>query len=126
MKVNYDTLNNLYGQIGRLRKKAINKVAHLLKELGGEVCIDSKLSVELQEYYLNPEICCYGVNDDYSACSASIYSLTCDKKEKVKINFWESSDTFGIKCCPYDDILYIIEILLYIKENTNKINNINN
>lgn len=118
MKVNYETLDKLYNQIGNLRKKAINKIIWLLKEIGGEVVITNQLAIELQEYFLTPEICCQGIDDNGVATTASIYKIYYDKKDKkVYINFWVNNKSFEIKNCPYDDILFLIEVLLYIKEN---------
>ena len=113
MKVNFVTLDKLNSQLSKLRIKAINKIAYLLKQMGGEVYIKNDV---LEEYNIMPYISCQGNYDNSSAFSL-IYKIRLDEDKVVKITFWDYEEEFRITDSNYDEILLVLEILLTIKEN---------
>lgn len=115
MKADYQTLDKLNSQLSKLRIKAINKIAYLLKQMGGEVYIKNDM---LEEYNIMPYISCQGnCNYDNSSAFSLIYKISLNEDKVVKITFWDYEEDFRITDSNYDEILLVLEILLTIKEN---------
>ena len=113
MKADFQTLDKLNSQLSKLRIKATNKIAYLLKQMGGEVYINND---KLQEYNIYPYISCQGEDENSSAFSL-IYKISLDEENVIRVTFCDYTNEFRLTENNYDEILFVFEILLCIKEN---------
>lgn len=114
MKVNFQTLDKLNEQLSNLRIKVINKISYLLTKMGKEVCINYD---ELQKYNIYPYISCQGEDEFDSSTFSLIEKIYLDEENVVRVNFCDYTNSFRLTENSYDEMLFVLEILITIKEN---------